>query len=401
MKQKIVIIGVSYSSRLALARAIGSLGCEITVVAWGTSGKEAKPLDGYSKYVSHWLLCPKEEKSFISLLKEKCIAPDQKVVLIPDCDFSVTMVDLHQDELTPFFLMPHINHRQGAIVEWSDKTRQKTLASILGMNVAKSITIDIKDGKFFIPDVIHYPCFPKALASVAGGKTGMVRCDSKEDLARSLQDIATRISITQKKIDVKVMVEDFMEIEKEYAVLGVSDGENVSIPGVIQFIVGSKTQCGIALQGKIMPVAGFEEIIEQFKTFIRKIGLVGLFDIDFYQSRGRLFFSELNIRYGGSGCAVVKMGVNLPAMFVERICGKEVVEWDKLIEKEAVYTNERMAMNDYSNGYINLKKYFQFIKNADICFIDDKEDSAPNNMYKKTVVRIIGKRIIETIKFWK
>ena len=335
MKQKVVIIGVSYSSRLALARAIGVFDCHITVVAWGDLAKGSKPIDAYSKFVSRWLLCPKEEKAFLSLLKDKCVDAEQKVVLVPDCDFSVTMVDLHQDELRPFFLMPHINHRQGAIVEWSDKTRQKALASKIGMNVAKSVTIEIKDGKYYIPNDIHYPCFPKALASVAGGKAGMKRCDNQVDLERSLQDI-----ITRKVSNAKVMIENFMVIDKEYAVLGVSDGENVSIPGVIQFIVGSKVQQGIALQGRIMPVEGCEDVIEQFKSFIREIELVGMFDIDFYECGGRLYFSELNIRYGGSGCAVVKSGVNLPAMFVESICGVEDGDaWKRCVEKESIYIN--------------------------------------------------------------
>ena len=169
MKQKVVIIGVSFSSRLALARSIGILGCDITIVAWA-SRHEKKPIDGYSKYVSRILFCPKEEKAFIDLLKEKCVDSTQKVILVPDCDFSVTMIDLHQEELKPHFLMPNINSKQGAIVEWSDKMRQKELASRIGMNVTGSTIVEIKDSKYTIPDDIHYPCFPKALASVAGGK---------------------------------------------------------------------------------------------------------------------------------------------------------------------------------------------------------------------------------------
>ena len=351
-KQGVVIIGVSFSSRLALARSVGVLGYDITVIAWGVPGKDNKPIDGYSKYVKRWFICQKEENAFITLLKEKCVDPDQKVVLIPDCDFSVTMIDLHLDELTPFFRIPHIRHRQGAIVEWSDKTRQKELAAKLGMNVAKSSVIEIIDGKYSIPESIQYPCFPKALASVAGGKAGMFCCYNKDDLSRSLNEI-----IIRKKVDAKVMVEEFMDIEKEYAVLGFSDGENVMIPGVIQFIVGSKTQKGIALQGKIMPVSGFEQIIDRFKVFVKEIGLVGLFDIDFYKCKGKLYFSELNIRYGGSGYAVVKMGVNLPAMFVESLCGNSMPDWDKQVGKTAVYTNERMAFNDLNNGLITVKEY--------------------------------------------
>ena len=395
MKQKVVIIGVSYSSRLALARSIGVLGCDITVVAWGSDG-DPKPIDAYSKYVSRVLFCPKKEELLIRLLIEKCADSTRKVILVPDCDFSVTMVDLHQDELKPFFLMPHINHRQGAIVEWSDKMWQKQLAARIGMNVTGSTIVEIKNGHFDIPDTIHYPCFPKALASVAGGKAGMFCCENEHDLERAFQDI-----ITKKTPNTKVMVEDFMVIEKEYATLGFSDGANVCIPGVIQFIVGSKTQKGIALQGKVMPIAGFEEITEQFKAFVREIGLVGLFDIDFYESRGKLYFSELNIRYGGSGYAVVKTGVNLPAMFVECMAGRPIEGMDKQVEREAVYTNERMCYNDLINGFVSLREYRHYIESASILFIKDEGDGEPYKKYRKMVLHAVIQCLVKRAIRWK
>ena len=395
MKQKVVIIGVSYSSRLDLARSIGVLGCDITIVAW-SNGKEKKPIDGFSKYVSRVLFCQKSEEPFVKLLKEKCADPEQKVILIPDCDFSVAVVDSHQDELRPCFHMPHIGNRQDAIVAWSDKLKQKQLAHSLGLNVVRSSIIDIVDGKYTIPESIVYPCFPKALASVAGGKAGMWRCDNEEDLDRSLQEI-----IRKKMPTLKVMVEDYKSIDKEYAVLGFSNSEIVSIPAVIQFIEGSRTQKGIALRGKVMPITGFEDTVEHFKLFIKKIGLFGLFDIDFYESDGRLYFSELNLRYGGSGYAVVKMGVNLPSMFVNSILGKNIVFEDNSISGVATYTNERMCYNDLINGYISPKEYDKYISSSDILFIKDKDDNKPYHEYLKYVreakMKYLARRVLRWI----
>lgn len=382
MKQKVVIIGVSYSSRLALARSIGGLDCEITIVAWSLLADNPLPIDGYSKYVSRVLFCPKEEKAFIQLLLDKCIDNNQKVILLPDCDFSVAVIDSHQNELRPFFLMPHINHTQNAIVEWSDKLRQKQLAFSLGLNVANSSTIDIVDGHFYIPDTINYPCFPKAMASVSGGKAGMFRCDSKNDLERALREI-----IKRKVMNTKVMVEDYMTIDNEYAVLGCSDGQSVSIPGVVQFIKGSQTQKGIALQGKVMPVAGFEKTIDLFKTFVQKIGFWGLFDIDFYESDGKFFFSELNLRYGGSGYSIVKMGVNLPELFINCCVGGSKLLFDRQVRKEAIFTNERICYNDLINGFITPSEYRHFVRTSDICFIKDSEDYRPFEAFRKMVLK--------------
>jgi predicted ATP-grasp superfamily ATP-dependent carboligase len=395
MKQKVVIIGVSYSSRLALARSIGILDCDITIIAWGVPGKNGKPIDAYSKYVSRWLICPKEEDAFIDTLKKQCTDPVQKVVLIPDCDFSVAMIDSHQDELRPYFYMPHINERQGAIVAWSDKMKQKQLASSIGLNVANSSIIRIENGKYLIPESISYPCFPKALASVAGGKAGMWRCDNTDDLDRALQDI-----IRKKMSTVKVLVEDYKSIEKEYAVLGFSDGESVSIPAIIQFIEGSRTQKGIALQGKVMPITGFEEIIEHFESLMKRIGFWGLFDIDFYESDGKCYFSELNLRYGGSGYAVVKMGVNLPSMFVNSILGRSMESMNKTISGVATYTNERICYNDLINGYISSKEYNQYINSSDILFIKDPDDSKPYEEFLKIVRTAKMKFILKKVLKW-
>lgn len=394
MKPKVVIIGVSFSSRLALARAIGILDCDITIIAWGIPGKTNKPIDAYSKYVNRWLICPKEEKAFIETLKKQCSDALQKVVLIPDCDFSVAMIDSHQDELRPYFLMPSINEQQGAIVDWSDKMKQKRLASSIGLNVADSTLISIEDGRYSIPDSISFPCFPKALASVAGGKAGMWRCNNKVDLDKSLKKI-----IHKKLPTVKVMVEDFKSINKEYAVLGFSDGKTVSIPAIIQFIEGSRTQKGIALQGKVMPITGFEDTIDLFKLFVKKIGLFGLFDIDFYESDGRLYFSELNLRYGGSGYAVVKMGVNLPAMFVESILERKIDSIDT-ISRVAIYTNERMCYNDLLNSYISPKDYNHYIESSDILFIKDRDDIQPYNEYSKIVRKAKVKYIVKKVLKW-
>ena len=198
----------------------------------------------------------------------------------------------------------------------------------------------------------------------------------------------------------KVMVEDYKSIDKEYAVLGFSDGESVSIPAVIQFIEGSKTQKGIALQGKVMPITGFEGLIENFKLFVKKIGLCGLFDIDFYESDGRLYFSELNLRYGGSGYAVVKMGVNLPAMFVKSLLGRDVEPMDKSISRVAAYTNERMCYNDLLNGYISPKDYNQFINSSDILFIKDSDDSKPYSEYLKIVRKAKMKYVAKKVLKW-
>ena len=63
MKQKVVIIGHGYASRLGVIRSVAQIGCEITVIAMtgyrrdGKTLNTRKPIDCYSKYVSNVYYC--------------------------------------------------------------------------------------------------------------------------------------------------------------------------------------------------------------------------------------------------------------------------------------------------------------------------------------------------------
>ena len=385
MKQKVVIIGHSFSSRLSLIRSVAQIGCEVTVVvmtALKRNGKrinDKKPIDCYSKYVSHVYYCLRNDKdAFIRLLLEKCTIPNQKVILIPDSDDTVSAIDNQYEELKEHFYFPHIVNHPGRIAYWMDKSHQKEMANSVGLNVADARILEINDGVYSIPSDMKYPCYTKPLATMNGGKGGMRRCNNKSELAAALDDFILHRNKTG-----KILVEDFKEITKEYALLGFSDGKDVIIPGILHLLVLSQKNKGIALQGRVTPTAGFEDIVEKFKQLVTEIGFVGLFDIDFYESDGKLYFCELNLRFGGSGYAITKMGCNLPAIMVQHFTGGDMDIWKKQINGEAIYTNERMCLDDWMSGYITLNEYQQYMKSADIHFVKDNDDPQPQKAYQK------------------
>ena len=173
------------------------------------------------------------------------------------------------------------------------------------------------------------------------------------------------------------MIEDFKDIETEYALLGFSNGNDIIIPGIIKFLTNTSSHFGIAMTGMAMPINGFEEIIDKFKAFVREIGFCGVFDIDFYSSEGQLYFGELNLRFGGSGYAITKMGVNLPAMLVKHFRGEDYSKMKATIDRTSNYVNERMCEDDWYRGYLTNREYHQRINTADICFISDNNDPRP------------------------
>lgn len=382
MKQKVVIIGHGYTSRLGLIRSLSELDCEITVIAMVFSNafgrfirlEGCKPVDCYSKYVHKVYYCNvKDEQGLISILINKCKATDQKVILIPDSDFSASVIDNHQDELKEHFLFPNIKGIPGQVEYWMNKSVQKELARRVGLNVAKGDVLLVEDGNYLVPASVTYPCFTKALATISGGKRFLRRCDNAEMLKKVLDEVG-------RKYKTKVLIEEYKRIDKEYAVVGFSDGKAVTIPGVIEFITNSLSHFGIAREGRINPINGFEDIVDKFKRFVLEIGFCGLFDIDFYESDSILYFSELNLRFGGSGYAVTKMGVNLPGMLVRYFKGEQY-DMSQLIHTSSNYINERMCLDDYVTGYLSWDDYNGIINNVDIRFIHDDNDPGPQRVF--------------------
>lgn len=380
IRQKIIIIGHGYTSRLSLIRSLAPANCEIVVIAMVFHDRigrflrfeGGRPIDCCSKYVNKVYYCEaKDEEQLVKLLLEKCADPGRQNIIIPDSDFSASVIDRHQDSLKDLFVFPHIHQTPGAVLHWMNKDRQKALARELGLNVAEGRIVTITGGTYEIPEEISFPCFTKPLKTVGGGKQFLRRCDDLSALRKVLDEI-------RKKGDMDVLVEDFKRIDKEFAVVGLSNGKDVCIPGIIQFSANSRSHFGIAREGRVFPTDGFEEILARFREYLRRVGFYGLFDIDFYESDGRMYFGELNLRFGGSGYALTKMGVNLPLLFVRSLQGGETAGYDALrIQGEATFVNERMCVDDWSFYYITKEEMTRMIEAADIHFIYDKTDTGP------------------------
>ena len=393
MKQKVVIIGHGYLSRLALIRSLGQSGYDVTVIVTMYGEVDTtRPLDCYSKYVSDVYYCnARDNDGLIKILMEQCACVDQKVVIIPDSDWSASIVDNNREVLNEHFLFPYIKRKDIHVVDWMDKERQKQLAREVGLTAPGTTALDITNGIIPALSRIHYPCFTKALTTMGGGKQWFRRCNNEKELRMALASFA-------KGGNANLLVEDFIEIEKEYAVVGVTDGENVIIPGVIRFVENCKCHLGIARKGEILPVKGYEQLLEQFNQYVKKTHFIGLFDIDFLYSNGKYYFCEMNFRYGGSGYAYTKSGINLPAMFVQMMIGLlDISTVKEAVEEKRVYINERMLLDDLRAKNLTIKEFNNAINTADISFVKDGEDPKPQTLYNRMVAEAKVKYLLKKL----
>ncbi len=391
---RVVVIGRNYTSRLGMIRAVGKAGYNVTVIK--TNRGRGKDIDAYSKYVDCYLYAFEPDRHLlIETIMSLKPSKNDNVILIPVDDYAASTIDDNLDILKEHFLFPNIGMRQGEITRMMDKDAQKKLACKVGLKVAKGWVIEIKNHKYTIPSDIQYPCFPKPQISFMGNKRCMCKCSTESELRCVIDEVAAQANCP-------ILVEQFFNIDKEYATLGFSDGENIILPAMIRMLQdGCGSHKGVTLLGEILPFDEFDDFFNSLKEFIRSIGFVGLFDIDSFESNGQLYFNELNLRFGASGYAITNMEINLPNLFVNTLLGNENKFSDISIANRAVFVNEKVVYDDYVAGYITSKDCQNYIQTSSFGFIQMKDDPMPFRIFQFQQKKREVKNLIKKLIRWK
>lgn len=394
MQYMVVVIGRNYTSRLGMIRAVGRAGYDVIVIK--TNGTpNSKDIDAYSKYVKAYLYAKEPDREELIKVILSLKSKKEKKILVPVDDYAASTIDDNIDLLKTDFLFPNILMKQGAINRLMDKKIQKELAQKKGLNVAEGWCVDIKNCTYSLPTDIVYPVFPKPQISFKGNKRCMKKCNNETELRRLLDDVA-------RQRNCPMLLEQYIRIDKEYAILGVSNGYDVVMPATIQMLESGKgAHRGVTLQGKIINSNAHLDFINKLKEFIRDSHFIGLFDIDFYESNGTLYFNELNLRFGASGYAITSSGINLPLLFIDYIQGGKWADNDKRPnDSEFIFVNEKVAYDDYYNGYLSKKEYNKLISQADIRFIKSTDDSKPYEVFlaRNFSVRKNARRVFQLLR---
>lgn len=396
-----VVIGRNYTSRLGMIRAAGMAGCDVVDIATvrripsGLKDRimgNTKPVDSHSKYVKRLLFSIEPDReALIDLLLKECMAGGEKVILLPVDDFAASTIDLFQERLEPHFLYPHIEHKPGEIFRLMDKGVQKQLAREAGLPVANGWAIEIHDGRYRIPTDITYPCFPKPEISVQGDKQIMKKCSTEAELRGVLDAVAAATD------DCPVLVEEYIELQKEYGILGFCDQGKVTIPGIVEKKrIGNGKHKGVTMTGLYSPLEAFGSLGEKLSGFMSKVSLTGLFDIDLYEKDGVIFFNELNLRLGAFGYAAVCAGFNLPGCFISAITGSGAEQLASAPFEPILCISEKVALDDYQGRYMTWPEYRRTLLASDQRFIFCADDPEPYRFFRRTERLEHVKRVVRS-----
>lgn len=385
----VIIVGQGYMQILAAARSVGRFGYTAHVVRIiGNQSYRHIPhklsVDGSSEYVTNYDYVMRDPAALSELLIVKYAGYKEKPVLIPVGDFAAFAIDESKEQLQEHFFLPYAAN--GSLNYFMDKLVQNRMAEDVGIPVLPSVPVEDFLSKSNYPEAIpketaegiRYPVFLKPRVSHLGKKSLLARCESIEDVKRVFARAA-------KQPKAQLTVEPFAEIEQEYAVVGVSDGQTVIMPSLIVFeLTTHGDYSGVCISGYLENLSDYPELQEQLTNLIRSIGFVGLFDIDLFRSNGTIYFGEINLRMGASTYALMAADVNLPALFVRSITGVEPLDsamLDDFDTNRVRFYNPRHAFQDHANKGLSDEDYRKLLGSNRFEFLSDPDDATPKSRF--------------------
>lgn len=381
----VIVLSRNYSTGLGVIRSLGMAGYTVDLIA-STKKAGSSLIPSSSKYVRksvEVLSRNIQTDSGENLVKEILNYKKQSnhnYILFPTDDFTAKVVATNYDKLCDDFIIPHIDGKYPCnLIEAMDKSIQHKIAKQSGLLTPKEWIVDL-NGTVEIDSNIVYPCFVKPYQSVYGSKSEMAVINDSDTLYKHL------IKLQKALGNRKILIQEYLIIDKEFDISGVCNNQEIIIPAVIEKTRISKHETGVTLSGRVLPKEILGDTFDKIVKMLQHYHYNGMFDMELALCGGKLYFNEINFRSGGPNYAYQLCGVNLPDISVKKLMGIPHNADDETIKtfgKTFVY--EKVAWEDYINSHISKKQLKECINGSDFTLLNDSNDKAPGKNFAKRI----------------
>lgn len=353
---EVIVIGGNHHNTLGVIRALGEKGI-MPILIIVTTAK--KPFVCYSKYLKRMIKIPNNEQ-IPEVLLSKCKDDEKKPVVICCSDPSSGIIDENRDSLSSFFVLPGANE-QGRIAYMMSKKVMSDLSVDIGMQIPNTYY-----GNDLIENNIPLPCILKPMVSRKGKKADIHICRTSEELKKGIEGIGPD----------NVQIQQFIEKDIEYQLIGCSTDNEVIIPGVSLILRPCKGSNTSFLH--YVPLKeGFCDL-KRCKEFVRRTGYRGLFSLEFLRDKqGNDYFMEINFRNDGNAICVTEAGVNLPYIWYLACTGQDYQEEKTRSIKSSYIMPDSAELKLLLTGQISPLDYFNDLRKTDRFMEYDKKDPKP------------------------
>ena len=362
---KFIVFAVDHFNPLGVIRSLGEVGIRPIVILFSPHGSI---LVKYSKYIGVLHIVQTIEEGY-RLLLEKYAVPSCKQFLYATSDDVESYLDLHYEELYPFFYFYHAGEK-GRITRMMEKSEIVRLAQQVGLKIPK--TEEVKRGD--IPTTLQFPIITKAtISTIQNWKSNVYICRNEQELMEAYQHINCEY----------VILQEYIEKVDELNTEGfcINDGKDVYMPLQNRFFRTTDTSYGNYLY---IEKFNHPELIDKIHRLFELTHYNGVFEMEFMVGKdGELYFLEINFRNSAWLYAYTRCGLNFPLMYAKSVVAGKIIDEDAHITKLPFTLMDELTDFKWSvlSRKVPFMTWLKELINADCLFYYNKQDKAPFFMY--------------------
>lgn len=364
----VVVMGSDHYNPLNVVRALGVGGYQPTLIVVKEHGRHSYITR--SKYLKKSYVVKSEAEAVCLLL---ALHFDQRIAVIACSDRLADALDQNYDRLSKLYYLPNCGRKQGNLAKWMNKERQQETAKKAGLRVLNGITLSPRDYMENELGTIEYPCIIKPLMSSHASKNNFRICQNTDDLKMSLSEVAVECD--------KVIIQKYIHRDYEFNILAARTEGGVLCESPGGFY---RTKMCTRLNNMGMPCFGYVKQqlhpgldLNAWFRFLDEVGYEGLFSTEFLISGDEAYFLEINLRDDGDLFYWTHAGVNLPALLVGSLYGKDISNLARTFSKERTYGMNEVNYVKYQLDWHSLKENIRDWRQCACYTIFDRKDIRP------------------------
>lgn len=303
MNKEVLIIGNDHYHTLWLIRSYGMAGYKPSCIVVGCASQ--KSFVEKSRYLDKCFFVETIDEIPDFLLQ---LSFAERVVVEASGDPVAEILDKNYDVLSSKYILHNCNNKQGQVLYWMDKKNMLKKAEECGLAIPHTLSLNLNENVDL--SNVTYPCLLKPELSAESSKNSFRICNDEKELQTAVESLESELS--------SVIVQDYINRDYEFLIYGVSTKEEVFMPGGLRklYTCSSENNLGMMTFGYVSSeipeqIGNFEKITK----FVREIGYLGLFSIEFMITKDKAYFLEINLRNDGTCYITTQAGINLPAIW--------------------------------------------------------------------------------------
>lgn len=351
INNEILVIGADHYNALGVIRSLGESGIKPIFIL---VSNDKFCMSAASKYIKKLIRINSNNfEDILPLLDNEFNNLKHKPIIIPTGDPIACLLDKNYSKLSKKYLIPNIQNKEGMIIKHMNKTYQEKLCNENDIPIAKSYLINLNKYQSNIVNKLPEKVIIKPVSSFDGKKNDIVICDNEEEILQNLE-------ILSKKGYSQVMIQEFLEYEMEYAMMGLSYKGKVYIPGINSNNYIYPSGRGNTSYAKMFPTKNFMFDISNIEKMISKMNYTGLFEVEAFKVGDKLYFNEMNFRNSANLFAYSGNKVNYIYLYLLLVSGHMIKNEKIYVDKPYSFCIEMLHLGNVKEGKIGL---FKCIKN--------------------------------------